>query len=76
MKKLLLICLLPVVGIVSADDFIDDIYYTPSLATQRAIEQTIVTPAYPKHIREIVFIEDTVPAPTADTVTAVPLVLP
>ncbi len=50
-----------------ADDFVDDIYYTPSVAIQRPSDQPI-KPTYDKRVREIVFIEDTVPTQGNDTV--------
>lgn len=52
---------------VYADDFVDDIYYTPSTILQQDTIIQDLKPVYDKNIREIVFITDT----TAQTDTIV-----
>ncbi|MCM1034592.1 MAG: hypothetical protein NC038_03245 [Paludibacter sp.] len=54
----------------TADDFLDDVYYLPELAVQKAMQESITTPYYnSKKIREIVFItDDTLVVSVVDTI--------
>ncbi len=68
---LLIIVLLGTIGLwfvpsAHADDYIDDVYYTP-------IQDTSVpyTPHYNKHAKEIIFIEDSTTQPNDTVVKAV-----
>lgn len=67
MKRWLLIASLAMGVSVNADDYINDVYYTPELATRKAMEQTILTPKYPKNIKEIIFIADSTDTQPLDT---------
>ena len=67
MKRWLLIVSLAMGVSVNADDDINDVYYTPELATRKAMEQTILTPKYPKNIKEIIFIDDSINTQPLDT---------
>ncbi len=51
-----------------ADDYIDDIYYTPQKAVKKKNAKGEVTPTYDKKVKEIVFIEDTTSIQTNDTI--------
>ncbi len=42
-----------------ADDFVDDIYYTPAQVLEADTAKKELKPVYSKKVREIVFITDT-----------------
>ncbi len=51
-----------------ADDFVDDIYYTPNVSSS---DKEVHQPTYDKDVREIVFIEDSTSAPNDTVVKAI-----
>ncbi len=58
-------------SIARADDYIDDIYYTPEQALQTKLNDKDIQPTYDKNVREIVFIEDTLSQPSDTIVRAI-----
>lgn len=64
MRKFFILAMLAVGVIIFADDYIDDIYFTPSDAHREA---TAPKPKYKDGMKEIIFIEDSVPQNTSDT---------
>ncbi len=59
------------IPIAHADDYIDDIYYTPEQALQSKLNDKDIQPTYNKNVREIVFIEDTLSQPSDTIVRAI-----
>jgi len=76
MRKLLILMMLVGTAVVCADDYIDDIYYTPSLESKKVSEPK---PKVKNGAREIVFIDDdiqqsadSVSRSQSDTITSKP----
>ncbi len=65
MRKCAVFILLLLAVALCADDYIDDIYYSKSDAHREAFEPK---PRYKDGAKEIIFIEDTIPQQTTDTV--------
>ncbi len=59
------------VSSVYADDYVDDIYYSPEVALKSKLEKGDIMPTYDKKVREIVFIEDTISQPNDTVVRAI-----
>lgn len=71
MKRLFLIGWLSVAAWAWADDFVDDVYYSPEQAVSRSVETAVTVPYYnEKKIREIVFIPDDTLRTPVDTLAA------
>lgn len=64
MRKYFILVMLTCCAVLCADDYIDDIYFTPSDAHREA---TAPKPKYKDGMKEIIFIEDSVPHNTSDT---------
>ena len=65
---LLMVCAIGVV----ADDFVDDVYFTPQEQLRKQLENPQnLTPYYNKNAKEIIFLTDTVANPTPDTVRVI-----
>ncbi len=65
MRKLFILVMLIGAAFVCADDYIDDIYYSPSMDTRKSSEPQ---PNYKNGMKEIIFIEDD-STQSADTVS-------
>jgi hypothetical protein len=65
------VCLLALAGAcwTKADDFVEDVYFWQDTRTQNAAEA--VVPSYNRHVKEIIFIEDSVSLQHPDTVRAI-----
>ncbi len=72
-KLILLLCALLAGATMTADDFIDDVYYLPDVDLQHRLSatNTFLTPHYNKNVREIIFIDDTITCGQPDTVRAI-----
>lgn len=64
------VCVLALVGASTmADDYVEDVYYWQDSRVRDA--NTPLVPTYNKHVKEIIFIEDSTTAAHPDTVRAV-----
>ena len=74
-RKILLLAVVAVVcSGLTADDFVDDVYYLPDVELQKKLNSgnTELTPHYNKNVREIIFLTDTTAANMPlDTVKAI-----
>ncbi len=58
-------------SVTRADDYVDDIYYSPEQAVQSKLNDKEIQPTYDKNVREIVFIDDTTSAPSDTIIRAI-----
>lgn len=69
MKRILFISFLLIATFVVADDFVDDVYYSPNrVADADMLNSDRLVPSYDKHIKEIVFVDDTISQSLNDTI--------
>lgn len=72
MRRILVVILLAFTALVSADDFVDDVYFSPQMQLQKQLENPEnITPYYNKNVREIIFITDSSTTASPDTVRAI-----
>lgn len=65
MRKFVFIVLFAVVGIVRADDYVDDLYYSELTALNEQLNSNQLTPYFNKKaMEELTFLPDTIPADT------------
>jgi len=73
MRRLLFIFLLCMGVAVLADDYVDDLYYSERTALEEELNSGTLTPYYnKKQMQELVFVTDSLPTQSADTIPAQP----